>query len=272
MSTDSSETLLAQVIKSLHTDQFASDLNHWLRGIANHDNTTILAYFLDQTPRLLMTDSITPDVHKHMKNVYLSGAYLLDPFYEVHRARKNGDLYRITDIAPDQFTRNQYFVEYYQRTTMVDEIGFVIWPTSQMSIHVCLGRDVRSLQRFSKRERAAAKSVFPIVEALVASQWATVQFGSDPDKIVDTESVIQRMVRLVAKTHGINLTNRQAEVALLILQGHSSNSIGLRLGISPQTVKVFRKQLYKRCEVSSQAELFGLMLPMLSSQSEPLAY
>ena len=98
--------------------------------------------------------------------------------------------------------------------------------------------------------------------------WADLRFGSE----TDSESVIQRMVRLVAQTHGINLTNRQAEVALLVLQGHSSNSIGLRLGISPQTVKVFRKQLYKRCEVSSQAELFGLMLPMLSSQTEPLAY
>jgi DNA-binding CsgD family transcriptional regulator len=265
---ESPEILLARVIKSLNTDRFADDLNRWLRTITNHDNTTILAYFQDQTPRLLMADAITPDVHRHMKNVYLVGAYLLDPFYEVHRSRKAADMYRIWDIAPDQFSRNQYFIEYYRRTTMIDEIGFVVWPSPQTSIHVCLGRDVRSDQRFLKRERSAAKGIFPIVEALVCSHWANLQFGSD----TGNESVIHRMVRLVAHTHGINLTNRQAEVALLVLQGHSSNSIGLRLGISPQTVKVFRKQLYKRCEVSSQAELFGLMLPMLSSQNETLAF
>ena len=202
-----------------------------------------------------------------MKAVYLSGAYLLDPFYEIHSARKKANLYRIWDIAPDQFSRNQYFVEYYRRTTMIDEIGFVVWPSPQASIHVCLGRDVRSSQRFLKRERSAAQSVFPIVESLICSHWENLRFGSD----AGNESVTQRMVRLVAETHGIRLTNRQAEVALLILQGHSSNSIALRIGISPQTVKVFRKQLYKRCEVSSQAELFGLMLPILSSQSEPFA-
>jgi DNA-binding CsgD family transcriptional regulator len=67
----------------------------------------------------------------------------------------------------------------------------------------------------------------------------------------------------VAETHSISLTNRQAEVALLVLQGHSSSSIGLRLGISPQTVKVFRKQLYKKCNISSQAELFALITPLL---------
>jgi DNA-binding CsgD family transcriptional regulator len=51
----------------------------------------------------------------------------------------------------------------------------------------------------------------------------------------------------------------------MILRGHSSVSIGLQLEISPQTVKVFRKQLYKKCRISSQAELFNLMMPILSS-------
>jgi len=53
----------------------------------------------------------------------------------------------------------------------------------------------------------------------------------------------------------------------LILRGHSTMSIGLRLGLSPQTVKVFRKQLYSRCTISSQAELFALMLPLLQDQT-----
>ena len=64
---------------------------------------------------------------------------------------------------------------------------------------------------------------------------------------------------------GIGLSPRQAQVALLILKGHSSLSIGLKLGVSPQTVKVFRKQLYARCGISSQGELFALMLPLLSA-------
>ena len=264
---ESTENLIASTIQSLNTDKFASNLNRWLWALVKHDNTTILAYFQDQTPLLLMADAITPDVHRHMKTVYLSGAYLLDPFYEVHRSQNAAGMYRIWDIAPDQFVRNQYFIEYYRRTTIVDEIGFVVRLSAQMSIHVCLGRDVRSNQRFSKRDQATALKVFPIIEAFVCSHYTNLQFGSHPGD----ESVTERMVRLVAQTYGIKLTGRQADVALLVLQGHSSNSIGLRLGVSPQTVKVFRKQLYKRCEVSSQAELFRLMLPILSSQSEPLS-
>ena len=194
-----------------------------------------------------------------MSHVYLSGAYLLDPFYELHNSGADTNLYRMSDIAPDQFSRNQYFLEYYQRTTIIDEIAFIIWPSPQMSVHVCLGRDVKSKRRFTIREISSTKQVLPIVETLICEHWGNLRFSSDDHG----ENVLERMVRLVSETHNINLTKRQAEVALLVLRGHSSASIGLRLEISPQTVKVFRKQLYRKCNISSQAELFALITPLL---------
>ena len=253
------EKVLAKTIKSLKKNTFPDNLNRWLRTLANHDNTTILAYFRDETPQILFTDSETEAVHQNMPQVYLSGAYLLDPFYELHNSNADTDLYRLSDIAPDQFSRNQYFLEYYQRTTIIDEIAFIIWPSPQISIHVCLGRDVKSKRRFTIREISSTKQVLPIVETLVCKHWGNLRFSSDDHG----ENVLERMVRLVSETHNINLTKRQAEVALLVLRGHSSASIGLRLEISPQTVKVFRKQLYRKCNISSQAELFALVTPLL---------
>tara|TARA_B100000214_G_scaffold339411_1_gene285197 strand:- start:187 stop:972 length:786 start_codon:yes stop_codon:yes gene_type:complete len=259
MNADNSEALLAKTIKSLKQNDFSFYLNRWLRTLANHDNTTILAYFRDETPQILLTDSETIAVHQNMSHVYLSGAYLLDPFYELHNSGADSNLYRMSDIAPDQFSRNQYFLEYYQRTTIIDEIAFIIWPSPQISIHVCLGRDVKSKRRFTIREISSTKQVLPIVETLVCKHWGNLRFSSDDHG----ENVLERMVRLVSETHNINLTKRQAEVALLVLRGHSSASIALRLEISPQTVKVFRKQLYRKCNISSQAELFALITPLL---------
>ena len=259
MNADNSEVLLAETIKSLKKSDFSVYFNRWLRTLANHDNTTVLAYFRDETPQILLTDSETRAVHQNMSHVYLSGAYLLDPFYELHNSGADTNLYRMSDIAPDQFSRNQYFLEYYQRTTIIDEIAFIIWPSPQMSVHVCLGRDVKSKRRFTIREITSTKQVLPIVETLVCEHWGNLRFSREDHG----ENVLERMVRLVAETHSINLTKRQAEVALLVLRGHSSASIGLRLDISPQTVKVFRKQLYQKCNISSQAELFALITPLL---------
>ncbi len=262
---ETSEALLGRVIATQGTADFMQHLNAWLFSVAGQDNTTLLAYYKDQTPQLLMSNSYIPEVHRHMKNVYLAGAYLLDPFYEVHRRKEKAGLYRIWDIAPDQFPRNRYFIEYYRRTTIVDEIGFVVWPKPEVSIHVCLGRDARSNQQFSSSELSAARAIAPVVEALVKRQWPDIRFVTERED----ESVPQRIARLVSESRNINLTNRQSEVAFHVLQGHSSTSIGLRLGISTQTVKVFRKQLYKRCGVSSQAELFGLLLPILTLNNDP---
>jgi DNA-binding CsgD family transcriptional regulator len=52
------------------------------------------------------------------------------------------------------------------------------------------------------------------------------------------------------------LTKREAEITAFILQGHSSLSISLILNISTETVKVHRKNIYRKLRISSQAELF----------------
>lgn len=59
------------------------------------------------------------------------------------------------------------------------------------------------------------------------------------------------------------LSDREAEVARLILQGHSSKVIARQLGNSPETVKVFRKRIHTKLGLGSSAELFPLFLAAL---------
>ena len=105
----------------------------------------------------------------------------------------------------------------------------------------------------------------------IGGEWVDAPAAGPNVNPSDVSDVIGEYARADAAQagHGIHLSPRQAEVALLILRGHSTVSIGLRLGLSAQTVKVFRKQLYARCRISSQAELFALMLPLLKDRPEP---
>lgn len=59
------------------------------------------------------------------------------------------------------------------------------------------------------------------------------------------------------------LSDREAEVARLILQGHSSKVIARMLGNSPETVKVFRKRIHTKLGLGSSGELFSLFLAAL---------
>ena len=257
----SEENLLAAAITNLNTSGFPNKLSDWLQACLPYDNITILAYFQNHQPVPLMCAGSQPKVHENISQVYLAGAYLLDPFHDLHLKSAPAGVYRLSDIAPDKFRRNQYFLEYYGNTTMVDEIAFVSYPSDGVSLHVCLGRDSNSNRRFSRRELAYAYRLSPVVTSLTSGHWKDLM----PESGRAEGELVSNLIKAIDQKLGIHLSPRQAEVAMLVLQGHSSVSIGLKLGISFQTVKVFRKQLYRKCLISSQAELFNLMLPCLTS-------
>lgn len=64
------------------------------------------------------------------------------------------------------------------------------------------------------------------------------------------------------------LSDREAAVARLILQGHSSKVIARILGNSPETVRVFRKRIHTKLGLASSAELFSLFLAALCAAPE----
>ncbi|MGC9420136.1 MAG: helix-turn-helix transcriptional regulator [Rhodovulum sp.] len=255
-----SEEHLGAAIVALGSDAFAPALHAWLDRCIEIDNTTMLAYFQTRPPEILFCQARNPKVHDRIETDYISGAYLLDPFHELHVMRVREGLYRLRDFAPDQFQRNEYNASYYRRTTLIDEIAYVAYPAEGVSVHVCLGRDATSGRVFSPRDIEVAQRLSAIACGLVARQWAGLSSSGD----YTDDALVRRIRDRLGERHGTALSHRQAEVALLILRGHSSVSIGLRLGISPQTVKVFRKQLYRKCGISSQAELFSLVMPLLS--------
>ncbi len=252
------ETCLADAIGLIGAEGFDAALWEMFQSIARPDNLLILAYRDAGAPLPIYRRSLHPAVFGELERTYLAGAYRLDPYFGMHLNRVPEGAYRLRDSAPDAFHRSRYSIEYYAQTTLIDEIAFLAWPVDGVSVNLSLGRDAASRREFSPSEVALCQRLSPIVAALARGHWRGISGGEGPAE--DTSAMLAAAAR---RRHGIALSGRQAEVALLILRGHSTVSIGLKLGLSPQTVKVFRKQLYRRCAISSQAELFALMLPLL---------
>lgn len=252
------ETCLAEVIRRIGLPGFEAALWSYLSDHFSPDNIIILAYGTAGPPAVLFSRITAAPVFAQLEATYLAGAYRLDPFFDLHLQRVAAGAYRISDIAPDAFQRSRYFVEYYDQTGLIDEITFVAYPSAGISLNICLGRDSTSRQIFSPQEITLCQRLAPVLAALAEAHWAKLARASGPAE--DTAALLAEVARVRL---GIHLSPRQAEVALMILRGHSTMSIGLRLGLSAQTIKVFRRQLYARCNISSQAELFGLMLPLM---------
>lgn len=259
------ETALAEAIRCAGGEGFEASFGDFLRRSIACNNVVMIVFRRETEPEVLYEQADDPVVFRDLHRVYIAGAYLLDPYYDLHINRIAPGAYRLMDIAPDQFPRSQYYLDYYRQTTLTDEMTFVSYPDADTTLTLCLGRDVSIARPFGGRAREVADRIAPIVAELANRHWRELRPVSFPASgmPVPVDAAPERLRRVLAGTHGIRLSQRQAQVALLILQGHSSVSIGLRLGISAQTVKVFRRQIHARCGISSQAELFSLLLPLL---------
>jgi len=56
---------------------------------------------------------------------------------------------------------------------------------------------------------------------------------------------------------GLNLSDRQAEITSLLLEGHKTLSVATALGISPDTVRAHLRRLYLKLDVSDRLELMA---------------
>lgn len=257
---------LAAAIGALESGGFVPALLAWLQAVAAPDSVICLGFGPDGPPVVLFRQAQDARVFARLEAAYLGGAYLLDPFHTLHLGRAATGVYQLRDVAPDAFARSRYHEEYYRDTTLLDEIVFLARPVGDVTVMLCLGRDAASGRAFDAADSAACRAAAPVVVALAERHWRgggemRSLHGAGGEDAGDVAGGLMAS----ALRRGIRLSRRQAEVALLILRGHSTPSIGLALGVSPQTVKVFRRQLYARCGLSSQAELFALMLPLLAA-------
>jgi len=257
---NSTEANLAAVITAIGSDDFAADLYDWLGRSFEIDNCTVVTFYKTGQPEVLFSKSNVKQVHDRLEIDYISGSYQLDPFHDLHINTAPNGLYRLKDCAPDHFHRSEYFSTYFKQTTLIDEICYHVTFKKGVTVQICLGRDISSNRTFSARDLRIAENLSEIACSLIAQQWK----GLKPKGEAMNDSLISHLKKQLNEHRDIHLSQRQCEVALLILRGHSTISIGLRLGISPQTVKVFRKQLYRKCAISSQAELFSLMSEFLA--------
>ena len=100
------------------------------------------------------------------------------------------------------------------------------------------------------------KRVAPAVGAVVARHLAVAP-DQDPASRLETLFLTSEPLW--------RLTGREKEVCLRILSGFSSEAISIDLGISLQSTFTYRKRAYEKLGISSQKELFGIVLRLLAS-------
>ena len=193
---------------------------------------------------------------------FVNGAFLLDPFYRAAIDRGIGGLHRLSDLAPEGFKKTEYYRSYFKFTEIRDEIGYIVHIDNEQFINISLGR-LGLNHRFNRTQLSILTDIAPIIESICNLQWS-----NNENHAAEPISQLPGQLDSALKCFGTAyLTDRETQVVQLFLHGHSTKSIAERLGISPETVKLHRKNSYAKLDVSSQAELFYLFIDSLASLS-----
>jgi DNA-binding CsgD family transcriptional regulator len=253
---------LAKLIESIGSTDFYDNLGDALESISPYEDMVIVAYSSDKKPFMVFQD--LSETHKqNILKQYLNGGYLFDPFYEIQMKKPKDGVYRLVDVAPDEFYSSEYYQNYYTGSDFQDEIGFIIKYDEEYEVIVWLGIQ-KEKAKITSHELSQLEDTLPIVIALCHQHWqrASLPFPKTGDQF-ESEMGLQ-LTKAFNNFATDFLSNRECEIVRLILKGYSSKAIAQLLEISPDTVKVHRKHVHLKLDVSSQAELFSLFLSSLS--------
>lgn len=252
---------LGRTVEHLGGERFWKQLILLLHQWLPFDNALAAYYPAQGAPQPLEEYDAEPEGTPTAMPAYLSGPYLLDPFYQACREGLPSGFYRLEEVAPDHFRQSEYYLSYFHDNVLEDEVQFIAQLPGAGSLSLSLGMR----KRFDAAECGLAALVAPWVLALMQQHWRQRLQARGPA----SQDQVASQVRDALSQFGAGvLSERELEIARLILRGYSSKAMAERLAISPDTVKVHRRHLYAKLDISSQPELFSLFIQALGHDPE----
>ena len=247
---------LGRTLSQIGTERFWKQLVLLLHQCLPFDNALAIFYPLDGPPQALEEYDAQPSSKPASMLVYLNGLYLLDPFYQACRENYASGVYRLEEVAPDHFRQSEYFLNYFHDNVLEDEVQLILQLPGAGTLSLSLGMQ----RRFSFEETGLLTTLSAWVLPLMQQHW---QQSTERAPAMDSQ------IRDALSHFGSGvLSDRELEIARLVLRGFSSKAMAERLKISPDTVKVHRRHLYAKLDISSQPELFSLFIQSLGHDLE----
>lgn len=248
---------IGHVVQHVGSRQFPLQLHAAVQGCFPFDTCTIFAYRGYEIPRDLYT-SLPHERAIKLINDYRGGPFLLDPFFEaVNKGARNG-VAALRRLAAG-FDDSAYARIFFAPAGFADQIGLFAGLGNGTTLVMSFIRQPGG-PAFGPAELDHLRQVEPLVRALLRSHWSGDQRGSSLEGGIDA-TANDSFARSALDEIGLGtLSAREMEVVALILHGHSAETVGELLGISAGTVKIHRRNIYRKLQISSQIELFRLLV------------
>jgi len=256
---------LARMIGQVDSDELPGQLVAGLSTLLPFSMTTI--FILRGQSRPICTFENFPEsVNKIGIQNFINGTYVLNPVYRAHLNGIQQGVYRLRDLAPDDYFSSGFTETHKVIEAPNEEIAHLTegWPRGFEELVIAVPIDDVTIEidlyrrykdgGFSQADIEKLSSRVSVIGAITSKFW---QLRSDKLAPNPRDNSINDIYDDFGS--GV-LTRREREVIQYVLRGHSSGSIALNLDISVTTIKTHRKRAYSKLNISSQSELFSMFL------------
>ncbi|RDL44997.1 hypothetical protein DN730_05100 [Marinomonas piezotolerans] len=241
---------LVDLVPQIGSEDFPRLLAEVIKEFVPSDELTLILF--EDKPVFLVSEK-TELIGSQSVDMYLAGAYLLDPFYRASVDLKKSQFFTYDELVPDGFRQSEFYKQYLVKIGLEDECGYlIIFPGGQF-LHLSVGHGKGSEARLNPSELQLLESLTPLIDMLCQQHWGE-QLSNPLNRQLD---------QALANFGSSKLTEREGTVIRMVLQGYSTSAIADKLFISPGTVRVHLRNSYKKLDIGSQVDLHNLFMGAL---------
>lgn len=238
---------LPSLIKSIGQRHFYDQVVCSIQALDPISNIRVVSYSKNNHPVFLDDSTMT-----ETDEIYCHSAYLLDPMYDVIHNQHHDELVTLESLVTEDFCNTRYYDTFYQRLGWSNETNIIIGTTPDTKI--CI---VYTTKDNLSSTVSAIQALMPYLSSIKAAIQTHESVARSFRKNQIIENVdISYSKNLTSRLDFYQLTKREKEIVTLILEGMSSIAIADKCFVSQGTIKNHRKNIYRKLNVKSQAELF----------------
>lgn len=247
---------LAPAIATVGTPRFVRELHGAIDHVVKASHVTIVEFSPRLTPSAFLISSRRQELRaeRHAR-AYFEEYYKYDPNYYTI-----GDLASRRSISIVRRDIGEFSADYRSRFFEDQEISdkiSIFHSIDQMLVVTNIYKDEQDGE-FGDQEIDRIAEVSPLLSTLASRHCQLLGVSR-----IDLEMIAYAM----AARRAICFTSREVDVCQGILRGQSSEAIGLSLGIAPSSVITHRKNIYRKLNIVSQAELFSCAFDTVSGRA-----
>ena len=241
---------LMQLVPQIGSDTFPQALIEVIKRFVPADEMALILY--EDKPVFLASEKID-QIGSQSIDMYLAGAYLLDPFYRASVELSQSQFFTYDELVPDGFRDSEFYRQYLVKIGLEDECGYlIIFPAGQF-LHISIGHGFSSNARLTPSERELLSIMTPIIDMLCQQHWGDLL----------AKPLNRQLDQALTNFGSSKLTDREGTVIRMVLQGYSPTAIAEKLYISQGTVRVHLRNSYKKLDIGSQVDLHNLFMGAL---------